>query len=261
MTDPANNRRHRRLPINLPVTLISARRELLLDTEDISFSGIYVRTDTPAPLRQLVKFRFMTPDTHQDLNMLAMCVYTVSVEQAERFNRAPGMALNLYGLDKDTRDVWTAFVARTLEAYDAAALNDLLRHMPVVSGHVEPLRRRFPRVVAEFAVRVHTVKALFEVMTQNLSLGGAFLNTDELLPIGAPVRLVIVHPEDGSEFEIKGRVLRAVETPKDRRGLGVRFDDLEGDSAASFHDFIESGLQVVDIDADLFVESDDLLLE
>lgn len=261
MTQTSEQRRHRRLAVQLPVTLINARGRTNLVTEDISFSGIFVRTDNPTPLRQLVKFRFTTPDTNATLEMLAMVVYTVSLEQSERLDKTAGMGLNLYGLDRATRDVWIDFVQRSIEAHEQARLQDLLKVTPPLEGQVQPIRRRFPRYGACFSVRVETIRGLYEVLTRNIGAGGAFLTSEDPLPQGTEVNLIIIHPEDDSEYNIKGYVVRSALKPHEPQGFGVRFEELDKAIRGRFIEFIESGLPVVDIEEDLIIESDDSLLE
>ena len=257
MTQTQEKRRHRRLAVSLPLTITTATGKIDLTTEDVSFSGLFVRTDDPAPLRRLVKLHLTMPDTKEQMEMLAMVVYTVSAEQSKRFSKPPGMGLNLYGLNAQSRLKWREFVARTIDLHDQARLQDLT----TLPGRIEPIRRRFPRFEAEFVVHVETTQALYDMVTLNISAGGAFLATDEVLAAGTDIKLTIVHPEDGSEFVIKGQVVRHIPAKDGAGGLGVCFEEMDSSARSGFVDFIESGLPVVDIESDLILDGDDDLLE
>lgn len=236
-----NRRRHRRVPIQIPVTLVSARSTDTMLTDDISLSGVFVRTDSPERLRRLIKLCVTLPDTGEALEMLAMVVYAISPEQAERLGRVPGMGLNLYGLMPEMRQRWADYVKRTQELFDAPGFG-----ADAVSAVVEPLRRAHPRFVATLKVRVAAVDVLYDMLTHNVSLGGAFLNTEHLLPQGEMVRVVFVHPDDASEFTLNARVVRTVERPPESRGIGVKFEHMASETEEAFETFIVSGLTELD---------------
>jgi hypothetical protein len=256
MTQPNNQRRHLRLPGRAEITLINPHGESRYLTENFSLGGVFVRTDTPKPLRHLVKVRFSPPGHRGDpLQMLAMVVYIVSPEQATRLHRAPGMGLNLYGLDDDTRLRWADFIDAAQQRVQA--LGALPEHRPALPA--EPIRRRDPRTTAEFKVQLQTAAQLLEVYTCDISLGGTFLRAQHLPDDGEPVRLLFIHPDDGSEHPLRARVVRRLQHPDP--GLGLAFDDMDHDARQRFRDFIESGLPILDSDEDLIVESGDPLLE
>ncbi len=251
MNQNPSQRRHRRVPIQIPVQLISTRQKITALTEDISHSGVFIRTDTPSRLRQLVKFRLRLPDTDQELRMLAMTVYTLTPDQAVSMGRTPGMGMNLYGLDPDMQQTWKDFVDRAIKLYDTPGLEP-----PHIAGQIEPVRRSNPRYVAELRVRVEHIDQLSQALTRNISLGGAFLATKALTPPGERIRLTFIHPRDNSGFSIGATVLRTVESPTTERGMAVRFD-VNPNTRDAFKEFIEEGLLEISIDDSLFISPQD----
>lgn len=259
--DASNQRRHRRYPGRAPIVLISPQEETTYLTENFSLGGIFVRTDSPRPLRHLVRFGFTPPEQDAPLKMLAMVVYIVTPAQAARLGRAPGMGLNLYGMDQDTRDRWRAFVQQT-----GLRLQEQTQVQPPPQSlrpglPTEPIRRHDPRTTAEFKVQLKDASQLYEVYTCDISLGGTFLRSAWRPPAGQKVELVFIHPDDGSEFTLRGSVIRHVDGPASQRGFGVAFEALGPETRSQFHTFIESGLPILDGDEDLIVEEGDPLLE
>ncbi len=261
MTNSADKRRHQRLPGRAPIVLTSPRGASTFLTEDFSFGGIFVRTDSPRPMRHLVKFSFVPPGTQEaPLHMLAMVVYIVTPEQAERLGKTPGMGLNLYGLDKDTRDRWDNFIQQSRNRLQNHNISiDVTEARTEVFA--EPIRRKHPRQTAEFKVKVKTPKDLYDLYSYDISVGGTFLRSNTALEPNESVRLLFIHPDDGSEYTLEGKVVRAGSSKDEKQGFAVVFEGLGPDQRQNFRDFIDSGLPLVDDEQDLIVEDGDPLLE
>jgi hypothetical protein len=106
----AEQRQDRRFPFRLAVTLVRGREEIPLRTDDVSFQGLFLETDEPVPLRQLVRLRLLLPPFHRELIAHGMAVHAVRPEGDPI--RPPGVGVQLYGLDRAARNVWSDFVAR-----------------------------------------------------------------------------------------------------------------------------------------------------
>lgn len=89
-------------------------------------------------------------------------------------------------------------------------------------------QRAYPRVPVnrEFA----TVEAFLDQYVINISKGGVFIRSHNLLPIGTLVQLKFsILVEDFEVLEGEGEVVRVVEDDE-HRGMGVRFTHLTPDS-------------------------------
>jgi hypothetical protein len=91
-------------------------------------------------------------------------------------------------------------------------------------------RRRFSRAVVDLSAICSTARETAPGIVRDLSLGGAFVQSDALLPVGAKLRVGLVLPdEDGSREWIAGRVVRVVDVVPDGSlpgvvtGMGVEF--------------------------------------
>ena len=56
-----NKRRDVRYQVRFPVQMTAGRRKSTLFAEDVSRRGLFLRTDTPPPLRQLVRIQLVLP--------------------------------------------------------------------------------------------------------------------------------------------------------------------------------------------------------
>lgn len=238
---PQESRRHRRIPVRLPVRIGDGDAEVVLMTEDVSYSGLFVRTDMLLEQGVRLPLGVRIPDTGEDLRLVAVVAHCIDWDQAATFQQGPGMGLQVYGYDRESLQQWNGFVARAMALNDARSLDDAARSVDEVRDLVQPIRRQFPRVTAKFEVHAGSVDELLEMLSQDISAGGTFLLNAQLLPVGTTIALTFVHPGDSSRFEISGEVVRVVEGPPKQRGMGVRFDATE-EIRAAFTAFIESGL-------------------
>jgi uncharacterized protein (TIGR02266 family) len=105
-------------------------------------------------------------------------------------------------------------------------------------------RRRFARVDARLKVKFVFAEGFFELRTEDLSLGGLFIATDHLVPVGEKVRLVLQVPGVQPPVKAVAEVVRVVEdaTPGQPAGLGVRFLELTKEGLSTIQQFL--GAQV-----------------
>ncbi len=92
-------------------------------------------------------------------------------------------------------------------------------------------RRKFARLNTKLQVKFVFAEGFFELETSDLSMGGVFIATDHLVPVGEEVRLVLHIPGDKPVIKALGKVVRVVEedAPGQPAGLGVRFLELGPD--------------------------------
>lgn len=259
-SESKEKRRHRRIPLHLPIRVLGGAlppQEYL--TEDVSYAGIFIRTDSPFALRQLLQVEIVLPNTRQHLKILAMVAHRLSAEEAADRGRIPGMGLNLYGLGHAAREAWEDFIAAAEAAHDAAHGGSAAELARAV---LEPIRRAHPRTLITLRAQIPSVDTMYAMLTRDLSEGGTFLQTDVAPAPGTRVVVVLIHPDDGSEFSMPGTVARVVEEPPSERGVGVAFDALSDPQRAAFRRFIESGLPMLDdiLAGEILIETDDPLL-
>lgn len=94
-------------------------------------------------------------------------------------------------------------------------------------------KRKYPRIEAKIKVSFQTVEDLKTEYTRNISAGGIFLKTAQLLDPNAEIELTLFFPGDLGNVNIKGRVVRLMSMthPVDPElqlyGVGIRFVNLD----------------------------------
>jgi hypothetical protein len=111
--------------------------------------------------------------------------------------------------------------------------------LPVVSGKDEGdiVMMRFP-----------DRDQLRGFVANEVERGGMFLKTPLIKEVGEKVDVLLVHPETEEEFRLDGTVVRRLITgPAEARGLGIFFRALSPEQNAQLAEFVESGIEVVEL--------------
>jgi hypothetical protein len=103
----AQRRQEPRFEVHLPVTLLSSRDKEQLATWNVSFRGLFLEGAARVPVRQLVRVGVFLPTTGREIVLHGMVVNHVEEGDPEG---PPGMGVELYGLDADTRGAWWGLV-------------------------------------------------------------------------------------------------------------------------------------------------------
>jgi uncharacterized protein (TIGR02266 family) len=224
-------RRHRRYPYRVRVTLSKGGQEAQAYSEDVSLSGLFVRMEMPVQERWLVRLRLTLPPGNQELSVMGMAAR----QCPGRDGVLPGVGIQLYSLAPPDRKRWEAFIewvsSRPVEAAAAPA-----------EGPPKPVERLHLRYAAVLQVKLQTVSDLVLLFTQNVSKGGLFVGTTLDLPEGTSLKVSVIHPNTGEQFELEAEV-RWRNTATDP-GLGLEFVRLSEQRRNQFVEFIRSEIPV-----------------
>lgn len=98
------------------------------------------------------------------------------------------------------------------------------------------MQQREPRVPTSFRVRYASMDDLVVAYSGNLSRGGLFLKSDELLPVGTVVSITLELPDGGPEIAVPCTVVFTRDTGL--RGMGVKFNDHDEETKNRIEQFI-----------------------
>ncbi len=229
-------RREERFPVRVPVTLRIGREIRKLYTGDVSFRGLFVCTDNPPTLRQLISIELFLPPHDELFTSHGMSVYVLDPGQEE--GKLPGVGVQFYAQAESQRRQWEQFVAS-------------IRNDPpeLPKDAIDPVKRRHPRIAARFEVHPKDIDELESIYTRDISHGGMFLQTEMELESGKSLSLTIYHPVSQHGFTIEGVIRRCShENPK---GLGIEFTGMDDERRHRFEEFVADGLAAL---GDLSVE-------
>ena len=137
-----NLRREARVDVRVPVVVYRGKSPVALETSDVSFKGLFVRTTDPPALRSLVRLKVALFD--REFEAHAMAVHVVPVEPAANGDRAesgphePGVGLQFWGLSGPDRTAWDDFVRGLVHARRAVAKKSSESAHPALSEPSTP---------------------------------------------------------------------------------------------------------------------------
>lgn len=115
-----DRRRSPRLRMRLPVVVGAGGAEDPREIVEVGLGGVFVATDAPHALRQLVRLR-IGPPRGDALELQGMIVRVVSPVEAARRGLMPGVGVQLYGLLPEVEAAWRELFEQGLRAATALA--------------------------------------------------------------------------------------------------------------------------------------------
>ncbi len=132
-----------------------------------------------------------------------------------------------------------ALLARAFEAganfflYKPVDRHDILSLVRVAHGSIENERRRFRRVKVQCNVSIECGSARTTGSTLDLSIGGIFVQSSSVFPVGSVAR-VEISLQSGNEVSLSARVLRVT----DGDCMGLQFESLSVQQTKTLQDFL-----------------------
>ena len=169
------------------------------------------------------------------------CCHTIKSDETLR--QIPIVMITQGGNDEDFERCWLAgcddIIAKPINRYFFLA---------VVKRHLNIQLRKAPRVVARLRVQYHHdahPDRVLDNYSVNLSTGGVFIETEELLPINSPLDIEFILPESGGTIRCSGKVAwvnhpEAIKNPNLPLGMGLQFIDMSLDDMNAIRNFIKS---------------------
>jgi len=232
-------RRDVRYAIRFPAQLTIGKRTQTLTTADVSFGGVFLRTDTPPSLQQLVSVDLVLPIGDRALSAHGMTVRVVRPDDPSGYDA--GIGVQFYALDQATRDAWDAFIHHVEERFPPSADQAPLK---LPRGFTpEPVRRRFERHTAVLRLTPET-QADLDGIHRRLSSGSLSVPSPLELPTGAPVIVCIDHPESGHPFLFEGTIKD--HTPGPPAAFEVAWTGASPRRLEDFSDFVKGGIRIDD---------------
>jgi hypothetical protein len=233
-------RRDTRYEIRFPAQVRHERRTDSFFSEDVSFNGVFFRTDTPPPLRRLVTMRLVLPPGDTALHAHGMVVHVVDYGNA--FERVPGFGVQLYALDHATRTIWHNFVRA------AAACCPVSPYPPMevptrIAG--VGLRASGVRQTAVLHVAAANTNELQELCNADIARGRMFVATELEVFEGMPVVVHVTHPDTEDTFLLDAVVhKRRLGGRGIPRGVDVDLVGMDAARREQLLDFVRGGIVI-----------------
>lgn len=234
----SEQRRDARYPARIIARVLRRSETIELLTNDVSFRGVFIRTDAPPSLRQLVKVELVLP-SNVIVSGHAMVVHVAATAEgaAKGEGAVPGIGLQFWGPINRARE-WEQFIHQ-LRARERAGMASAK-----VTDKVRRASERF-KLALEVVLDGHTS------MTRDISENGMAVRTNVALPVGTRAALEMRAGDRTITFDVVVR--RAIDDPG-FRGLGVELVDVGPKKREALLRFIQQGAP---LEERVFVEPDD----
>jgi hypothetical protein len=133
-----DQRREPRYTCQLPALLRRGKRSLDVRTENVSFSGLFLRMAAPPAVRELVEIEILLPD---DSNVRLHGMVVHAIRRGRDAEGIPGIGVELRAPSGDARAAWERFVrnvqARAADSDKRGSVGRAARDAPNVSFREE----------------------------------------------------------------------------------------------------------------------------
>jgi hypothetical protein len=207
----SEQRREARYPARIVARVIRRSQTIELLTNDVSFRGVFIRTDSPPALRQLVKIELVLPSGLL-VSGHAMVVHVAArpEDQPKGEGAVPGIGLQFWGAMTNARE-WEQFIHQ-LRARERAGM--------AAAKSTDKVRRASER----FKLALEVVFDGKTTMTRDVSATGMAIRSDLAIPLGVRAELEMRAGDQVMTFEVVVR--RSIDEPG-FRGLGVEFVNVD----------------------------------
>ena len=133
-----NLRREARVDVRVPVVVYRGKSPVRLETSDVSFKGLFVRTTDPPALRSLVRLKVALFDREFEAHAMAVHVVAAIQDAASVEHHEPGVGLQFWGLSGPDRTAWDDFVRGLVHARRGVAKKSCESAHPATSEPATP---------------------------------------------------------------------------------------------------------------------------
>lgn len=116
-------RRYARIPVLMEVLVRTGLGEARLLTSDLARGGLFIRTDAPAQLRELVEVKVEIDDGGEPLDVVAVVRHRITPREASERGVAPGMGVQFYGMSERAQRRWEQYSRKIEGRYEAKQRN------------------------------------------------------------------------------------------------------------------------------------------
>jgi len=218
-----------RFKAQIAVTFLARRQKRALLTDHVSRCGVFVRTDSPPQIRELVRMEFVLPSSSTTVVMHGAVTKVVLLAHNDG---APGVEIAFFAKDGDAGRVWDQFIEYVRMEHPAA------REIPIVLAEsaTDQTRRAHPRRPVAPSILVVPPDGDAPLSLGDISEGGMFLKTDQDFVVGAGLRVTLLSSRSSARLRLDCIVRRR--TSGSDAGIGVEFRDMTDETRAELTEFL-----------------------
>ena len=164
--------------VRIAATFLSRSETTALLTDHVSARGVFVRTDSPPPVMELLRIEFVLPPSSTTVVMHGM-VTEIVLPQSK--HSAPGVENRFLREGGEPGRLWDHFLRHVRERYPESAS----RPVTLAQEATDQVRRAHPRVVPATPIEVGSAHGSKSMIVGDISDGGMFIKTSESFTVGS----------------------------------------------------------------------------
>jgi PilZ domain len=213
----------------IAVTFLARSQKMALLTDHVSARGVFVRTDSPPRMRELVRMEFVLPPSGKAVVMHGAVTKVVLLADNDG---APGVEIAFFAKAGDAGGLWDQFIEYVRVEHPAA------REIPIVLTEraTDQTRRAHPRRAAAPSILVVPSDGDAVLSLGDISAGGMFLKTEQDFVVGADLRVTLLSSRTSARLRLDCIVRRR--TSGSDAGIGVEFRNMTDETRAELSEFL-----------------------
>jgi len=241
----SDRRRAPRYDASLKVRIVSRERETIAFTGTVGNGGMFIRTDQPSGLNQIVRMRVALPEAEFEQEVIGLVRWRQTDEEATSQGLPAGMGVTLYQASAATRKQWDIMVqtmkgSMRFEPVEEIDVGRAIARSEPMLQSVElgdAPRRSHRRLLRELTVSWTLQGKLYRNRTRDVGLGGLFLAGPTWVERGTMLPLTLFCPSNHDAFRLTARVVR-VEADAELPGMGLDIIEYVDGDIDSFKRFL-----------------------
>jgi Tfp pilus assembly protein PilZ len=203
-----------RYNVRIAATFLSRSQSTALLTDHVSARGVFIRTDSPPPVMELLRIEFVLPPASTTVVMHGMVTELVLPQSK---HSAPGVEIAFFAKGGEPGRIWDQFVRHVRDRYPES----VSRPVTLAQQATDQVRRAHPRVVPATPIEVGSSHGPESMTVGDISDGGMFIRTSKSFTVGTDLRITLRDPRTHARIPVDCIVRRRAFGSNG--GIGVEF--------------------------------------
>jgi Tfp pilus assembly protein PilZ len=230
---------NQRYMAQVAATFLARSQSIALLTDYITPDGVFVRTDSPPQVMELLRIEFVLPPSGAKVVMHGMATQIVLPRVK---NAAPGVEIAFFAKGGEAGMLWDQFITHLNEAHPES----LSRPVMLAREATDQIRRAHPRLLPASPIQIIGGGAS-TLTIGDISDGGMFIKTNESFVVGSDLRITLHDPRTGAALPVDCIVRRRASGAN--AGIGVEFRNMKDEQRAILRTFMQAASPVEPVQA------------
>lgn len=222
-----------RYKVQISARFLSRSQATPFLTDYVSSEGVFVRTDAPPQVMDLLRIEFRLPPAQSKVVLHGMVTRIVFPNVSDH---PPGVEIAFFAKGGEAGRAWDDFFAYIRQQYPVSLSQPIM----LAPDATDQVRRAHPRMIPQALIRVQATSERGEetLTVRDVSDGGMFITTQSAFVVGSELRVTLENPRTGATTEVECTVRRR--TFGTDGGIGVSFRNMNDERRAILRELVQT---------------------